>query len=90
MRSTDLEQKLTAFAEDLMTRAKAPDIDLGEAVKVFREVRELYSILTKDQEPGDKPSGRRSTIGSMRTRIAAAGGAPKNGRAAPTVPNSGG
>jgi hypothetical protein len=89
MSSADLEAKLTAFADDLMTKAKAEGVKLEEAVKVFKEVRELYAILTPAPATGDKASGRRSTIGSMRTRIAAASGAPKNGRAAPSVQDSG-
>lgn len=83
--SANLEQKLTAFAEQLIARAGDKDTKLEDAVKVFREVRELLSILTPAPEAGDKRRGRRSTIGAMRTRIEAAGGAPKNGRGQPAI-----
>jgi hypothetical protein len=87
MNRPDLEQKLTDFADDLMAKAKAEGVKLEEAVKVFKEVRELLSILTPAPEAGDKPIGRRSTMTGMRKRIAAAGGS--NGRAEPPVPNAG-
>jgi hypothetical protein len=84
MTNSDLRRKLEAFAEDLMTKAKAEGVKLEEAVKVFKEVRELLYILTPPTEPGDKARGRRSTMAGMRQRIAGAGGAP-NGRAEPTI-----
>jgi hypothetical protein len=87
MNSAELETKLTAFADDLMSKARAEGVKLEEAVKVFREVREFLSILTKDPGTGDKPAGRRSTMTGMRKRIAAAGGS--NGRAEPPVSHTG-
>jgi hypothetical protein len=81
------EKSLIEFAAALI--ARAADAKLEDSVRVFKEVRDFYAILTRGAEPGDKVAGRRSTMTSMRKRIDAAGGM-SNGRAEPTIPNTGG
>lgn len=87
MNKLDFEKALTEFAHDLMTKARADGTKLEDSVRVFKEVREFFSILTAGQPAGDKVPGRRSTMGGMRKRIAAAGGS--NGRAQPAISNTG-
>lgn len=71
MSSADLEQKLITLADDLITKAK--DAPVEQSIKIFKELREFYAILTKDPKEGDKPAGRRpTTMNGMRKRIAAA------------------
>ena len=68
-----LEHTLTDLADHLAARAREPMIDIQDAVKIFKELREFYAILTKDDEKGDKGTGRRSTtILQMRRNIKAA------------------
>ena len=82
--SADLERKLTTFADDLISKAKEAPLD--QAVKIFKELREFYALLTKDPEKTDKPSGRRpTTMNGMRARINAASKDGGDGRAEPAL-----
>jgi hypothetical protein len=68
-----LEQTLIELADHLAAKAREPMTDIQDAVKIFKELREFYAILTKDDEKGDKSPGRRSTtILQMRRNIKAA------------------
>ena len=70
-----LEDTLTGLADHLAAKAKAEGCDILDAVKIFKELREFYAILTKEHEKGDKVHGRRpTTISAMRERIALVSG----------------
>lgn len=81
--ATELEQKLTAFADSLIRKAADKDIPVEQSIRIFKELREFYAILTKGQDKGDNPDGRRPTsMSDMRMRIALVdGGEPEDGRA---------
>jgi hypothetical protein len=65
-----LETTLTDLADHLAAKAKTDGCDIQDAVKIFKELREFYAILTKDDEKSDKVPGRRPTIARMRERLA--------------------
>ncbi len=84
--SSDLEKKLTAFADDLIVKAKAENTPIETSLKIFKELREFYALLTRDPDKGDKPAGRRpTTMNGMRKRIAAASRDGGDGRPEPAV-----
>ncbi len=64
-----LEKKLNELAIYLCDVAKAGSTDLQDSVKIFKELREYYAYLTKDDPKGDKDAGRRPTMQTMRERI---------------------
>lgn len=66
----DIEQALSRVAVHLAEKATADGTDIQDGVKVLKELREIYAILTATTGNGDKGSGRRSTIGDMRKKIA--------------------
>lgn len=72
------EQALDDLAVHLAAKAREEKTDIQDAVRVFKELREYYAILTKDGEKGDKSpkDGRRptATVAEMRKRIAAVSG----------------
>jgi hypothetical protein len=75
-----LESTLTDLADHLAAKAKTDTCDIQDAVKIFKELREFYAILTKDDEKGDKVPGRRpTTISAMRERIALVSGGDEDG-----------
>ena len=75
-----LETTLTALAEHLAAKAKMDMTDIQDAVKIFKELREFYAILTKEDEKSDKATGRRpTTISAMRERIALVSGGEDDG-----------
>lgn len=65
-----LETTLTDLANHLAAKAKDEKCDIQDAVKIFKELREFYAILTKADDKGDKVPGRRPTIARMRERLA--------------------
>ena len=66
---------LNALATHLTAKAQAEGTDVQDAIKIFKELREFYAILTKDDGKGDKDAGRRpTTISAMRERIALVSG----------------
>jgi hypothetical protein len=70
-----LLENLNSLADHLTKKAQAENCDTLDAVKIFKELREFYAILTKGDEKGDKEPGRRpTTISAMRERIALVSG----------------
>lgn len=69
---------LNTLATFLTAKAQDEKTDVQDAIKIFKELREFYDILTKGAEKGDKDTGRRpTTISAMRERIAlVSGGEP--------------
>jgi len=75
-----LVETLTNLADHLATKARDDKTDIQDAVRIFKELREFYAILTKEDEKGDKEPGRRpTTISAMRERIALVSGGDDDG-----------
>ena len=86
----EIEQALSKVASHLADKATADGTDIQDGVKVLKELREIYAILTATQGSGDKGSGRRSTIGDMRKKIALVSNREEeDGGADEVVPDSG-
>lgn len=70
-----LLENLNTLADHLTKKAQDEKCDTLDAVKIFKELREFYAILTKDDGKSDKEPGRRpTTISAMRERIALVSG----------------
>jgi hypothetical protein len=92
MASNDLEPRLIAFADHLIEKARAADTPIETSIKIFKEIRELYALLTREPKEADKTNGRRpTTFRAMRSRIALVedGGDDADGRAEPAVQDAG-
>jgi hypothetical protein len=72
---SELEGQLTAFAAHLIEKARQDTTSIADAVRIFKEVRELYIALTKDDgRSNNNGAGRRPTMNSMREKIALVSG----------------